>query len=241
MERHQAGSAVVSQGHRRHSASLIDQLNRENLLFLTGCLGLMPCPTLERRNHAYFIDRNRLTPWTSRNSTSASWPICRRRTAKRCWNYAPEKSWPPCWATRTRNDPGPSAGIERGRRRGQPGQVVRMVWHCQAHGLLSSHKGPTTGHLLVCLSLQYIPPHFHSNILKPSFPNKHSHIKISSKFSRTILLLINKNSQSNHSPPTIILFQSRFFRIDDKIGISKSRASSRAVWDMTLRRPETNQ
>jgi transposase-like protein len=31
---------------------------------------------------------------------------------ERCWSYAPEKSWPPCWATRTRNDLGPSAGIE---------------------------------------------------------------------------------------------------------------------------------
>lgn len=33
----------------------MDQLNRENLLFFTGCPRLLPCPILERRNHAHFL------------------------------------------------------------------------------------------------------------------------------------------------------------------------------------------
>lgn len=82
------------------------------------------------------------SPWISRNSTSASWLICNLPTVKRCWSYAPEKSWSPCWATRTRNDPEPSAGIERGRRGGQPGETVRMVWCCQTDHVLPSHQRP---------------------------------------------------------------------------------------------------
>jgi transposase-like protein len=36
---------------------------------------------------------------------------CRRHTVRRCWSCAPEKSFNPCWAPRTRNDPGYPTGF----------------------------------------------------------------------------------------------------------------------------------
>ena len=53
----------------------------------------------------------RTKPWKSKSSMRSNCANCRRPMAKPCWSCVPEKSWLPCWATRTRNDPQPSAGI----------------------------------------------------------------------------------------------------------------------------------
>lgn len=56
---------------------------------------------------------------------------------------ARKKSWHPCWATRTRNDPQPSAGIGRRRCAGQLGQAMPVVQDPQAHGVLPQRQiGP---------------------------------------------------------------------------------------------------
>ena len=51
-------------------------------------------------------------------------PDCKRPMVKPCWSCAPKKSWPPCWATRTRNDPRPSAKGWLRTILGQPGQKL---------------------------------------------------------------------------------------------------------------------
>ena len=48
--------------------------------------------------------------WTSRNNTNGSSKSCRRRMERRCWSFAPEKSWNPCWAEK-RSDSDRQAGI----------------------------------------------------------------------------------------------------------------------------------
>lgn len=52
----------------------------------------------------------------------------------------PDKSWPPCWATRTRNDPQPSTGIDLGKRDREPSQAVPVVPDSTAHGVLPQHQ-----------------------------------------------------------------------------------------------------
>jgi hypothetical protein len=84
-------------------------------------------------------------PWKSRSSTRSNCASCRRPTAKRCSSCVPEKSWRPCWATRTRNDPQPPAGTGSRWLQGQPGQAVPVVRHTPAHGVLPQHQGCAQG------------------------------------------------------------------------------------------------
>jgi transposase-like protein len=49
----------------------------------------------------------RAKPLSNTNGSSKS---CRRRMERRCWSFAPEKSWNPCWAEK-RSDSDRQAGI----------------------------------------------------------------------------------------------------------------------------------
>lgn len=80
------------------------------------------------------------SPWKSKSSASASSVTCSRPKAKPCWSCVPEKSWLPCWATRSKNDPQPSAGIFTRRIQCQPWGAISQktaFWRasCRTRGV----------------------------------------------------------------------------------------------------------
>lgn len=61
--------------------------------------------------------------WISKSSTNGNSRSFRKHTVKRCWSYALEKNWRPCWARKRsdRNDP--------------PGTQARRFRCCSQHGV----------------------------------------------------------------------------------------------------------
>ena len=65
--------------------------------------------TVSEASRTYDLNPSEVEQWFDDGKMGME-NACSKHTAKPCWRCVPEKSWPPCWATRTRNDPQPSAG-----------------------------------------------------------------------------------------------------------------------------------